>query len=108
MPNIKSSIRSVKTDAERRAKNAPVKAAIRNIARKVVALTETGTQEDAKATYVTASGLIDKAARKGIIHKCKPQKIQTCKKSQCYGVISPYIKACKSLQALFFYPIRVL
>ena len=63
MPNIKSSIRSVKTDAERRAKNAPVKAAIRNIARKVVALTETGTQEDAKATYVTASGLIDKAAR---------------------------------------------
>ena len=66
MPNIKSSIRSVKTDAERRAKNAPVKA---NIARKVVALTETGTQEDAKATYVTASGLIDKAARKGIIHK---------------------------------------
>ena len=69
MPNIKSSIRSVKTDAERRAKNAPVKAAIRNIARKVVALTETGTQEDAKATYVTASGLIDKAARKGIIHK---------------------------------------
>ena len=63
MPNIKSSVRSVKTDAERRAKNAPVKAAIRNIARKVVALTETGTQEDAKATYVTASGLIDKAAR---------------------------------------------
>lgn len=54
MPNIKSSIRSVKTDAERRAKNAPVKAAIRNIARKVVALTETGTQEDAKATLVTA------------------------------------------------------
>ena len=51
MPNIKSSIRSVKTDAER------------------LALTETGTQEDAKATYVTASGLIDKAARKGIIHK---------------------------------------
>ena len=38
MPNIKSSIRSVKTDAERRAKNAPIKAAIRNAARKVVAL----------------------------------------------------------------------
>ena len=35
MPNIKSSIRSVKTDAERRAKNAPIKAAIRNAARKV-------------------------------------------------------------------------
>ncbi len=69
MPNIKSSIRSVKTDAERRAKNAPMKAALRNASRKVVALTETGAQEDAKATFATASGLIDKAARKGIIHK---------------------------------------
>lgn len=69
MPNIKSSIRSVKTDAERRAKNAPIKAALRNASRKVVALTETGAQDDAKATLATASGLIDKAARKGIIHK---------------------------------------
>ena len=67
MPNIKSSIRSVKTDAERRAKNAPIKAAIRNAARKVVAVTETGSPEEAKATFAT--GLIDKASRKGIIHK---------------------------------------
>ena len=64
MPNIKSSIRSVKTDAERRAKNAPIKAAIRN-----AAVTETGSPEEAKATFATATGLIDKASRKGIIHK---------------------------------------
>ena len=51
MPNIKSSIRSVKTDAERRAKNAPVKAAIRNAARKVVALTKTASKEEAQATF---------------------------------------------------------
>ena len=69
MPNIKSSIRSVKTDAERRAKNAPIKAAIRNAARKVVAVTETGSPEEAKATFATATGLIDKASRKGISHK---------------------------------------
>ncbi len=69
MPNIKSSIRSVKTDAERRAKNAPMKAAYRNASRKVVALTATGSQEEAQATFAIASGLIDKAARKGIIHK---------------------------------------
>ena len=30
MPNIKSSVRSVKTDAERRAANGPVKAEIRS------------------------------------------------------------------------------
>ncbi|MEG0797423.1 MAG: 30S ribosomal protein S20 [Acidaminococcaceae bacterium] len=69
MPNIKSSIRSVKTDAERRAKNAPIKAALRNASRKVVAISEAGAQEEAQATLVAATGLLDKAARKGIIHK---------------------------------------
>ena len=64
MPNIKSSIRSVKTDAERRAKNAPIKAALRNASRKVEALAKTGAKEDAQATMATASGLLDKAARK--------------------------------------------
>ena len=69
MPNIKSSIRSVKTDAERRAKNAPIMAALRNAARKVEALAANGAKEDAQATMATATGLLDKAARKGIIHK---------------------------------------
>ena len=69
MPNIKSSIRSVKTDAERRAKNGPIKAALRNAARKVEALAANGAKEDAQATMATATGLLDKAARKGIIHK---------------------------------------
>ena len=35
MPNIKSSIRSVKTDAERRATNAAKKSAVRTVAKKV-------------------------------------------------------------------------
>ncbi len=69
MPNIKSSIRSVKTDAERRAANSATKSEMRNAARKVVALSETGAKAEAQATLVTASGLLDKAARKGIIHK---------------------------------------
>lgn len=69
MPNIKASIRSVKTDAERRAKNAPIKAALRNASRKVAALAENGAKEDAQATLVVAAGLLDKAAHKGIIHK---------------------------------------
>ena len=69
MPNIKSSIRSVKTDAERRAKNGPVKAALRGASRKVVALTEAGAKEEAAEKLVVASSLIDAAARKGVIHK---------------------------------------
>ncbi len=69
MPNIKSSIRSVKTDAERRARNAMAKSAFRNASRKVLDLTKAGQKEEAQLSLAVASGLIDKAARKGIIHK---------------------------------------
>ena len=69
MPNIKSSIRSVKTDAERRAANGPVKATLRTASRKVLAVAVEGNKEEAQASLVSASGLLDKAARKGIVHK---------------------------------------
>ena len=61
MPNIKSSVRSVKTDAERRAANGPVKAEIRSTARKVEAFAAAGSK--------TAASLLDKAARKGTVNK---------------------------------------
>ena len=66
MPNIKSSIRSVKTDAERRAKNAAVKSQIRTAARKTV---QAGAVEEAKQALVHATSVIDKAASKGVLHK---------------------------------------
>ena len=69
MPNINSSIRSVKTDAERRAANGPVKATLRTASRKVLAVAAEGNKEEAQASLVSASGLLDKAARKGIVHK---------------------------------------
>ena len=69
MPNIKASIRSVKTDAERNARNAQMKSAIRNATRKVASLVEEGKKEEAQAAFNVASGLIDKAAHKNVIHK---------------------------------------
>lgn len=69
MPNIKSSVRSVKTDAERRAANAPVKSGVRNAARKVEALAAGADKAVAAEALVNASSLLDKAARKGVIHK---------------------------------------
>lgn len=69
MPNIKSSVRSVKTDAERRAANAPVKATVRSAVKKVAAVVDTGVVADAQATLAAASGVIDKAAKKGVLHK---------------------------------------
>ena len=69
MPNIKSSIRSVKTDAERSAKNSAVKSQIRTATRKTVEAVEAGAVEDAKKALVQATSVIDKAASKGVLHK---------------------------------------
>ena len=69
MPNIKSSERSVKTDAERRAKNFAAKSAVKTATRKVVDTIDAGKTEDAKALLTKASSVIDKAVAKGVIHK---------------------------------------
>ena len=53
MPNIKSSVRSVKTDA----------------ARKVEAFAAAGSKDEAQAALKTAASLLDKAARKGTVNK---------------------------------------
>ena len=69
MPNIKASIRSVKTDSERHAKNAQLKSAVHGASRKVVTLVEACKADEAKEALKVASGLIDKAAHKNVIHK---------------------------------------
>ena len=69
MPNIKSSIRSVKTDAERRATNAAKKSAVRTVAKKVEVKVAEGNKAEAEVTLKTASSLLDKAAQDGVISK---------------------------------------
>lgn len=68
MPNIKSSERSVKTDAERRAQNYGVRSSVRTATRKVIEAVKSS-NEDAKDLLIKASSVIDKAAAKGVIHK---------------------------------------
>ncbi|WP_346355823.1 30S ribosomal protein S20 [Azotosporobacter soli] len=69
MPNIKSSERSVKTDAERRARNFAVRSTIRTYSRKVVEAVDAGSADEAKVLLTKASSVIDKAVAKGVIHK---------------------------------------
>lgn len=69
MPNIKSSERSVKTDAERRARNFAVRSTIRTVSRKVLESVTAGNGDEAKALLINASRTIDKAASKGVVHK---------------------------------------
>ena len=69
LPNIISSVRSVKSDAERRAKNFAAKSAVKTAARKLVEAIEAGQADEAKALLIKASKTIDTAAAKGVFHK---------------------------------------
>jgi small subunit ribosomal protein S20 len=69
LPQIKSSIRSMKTDAELRIANASVKSNIKTAARKTVETIKDGNAEEAKSLLTKATSAIDKAAAKGVIHK---------------------------------------
>ena len=69
MPQIKSSIRSVKTDAERRAKNFAVKSTVKTAVRKTVETAAAGKADDATTLLAMAASTIDKAASKGVLHK---------------------------------------
>jgi len=69
LPNIKSSIRSVKTDAERRARNSSVKSGLKTFTRKVEETVAAGKTDEAKTLLTKATSSIDKAASKGVIHK---------------------------------------
>ena len=69
MPNIKSSVRRVKTDAERRAKNFAVRSTVKTATRKTLEAINGKQADEAKTLLTTAVSTIDKAAKKGVIHK---------------------------------------
>ena len=69
MPQIKSSIKSVKKDAAVRAQNFATKSNVKTDTRKVVDAAQAGKDEEAAALLTVANKKLDTAARKGIIHK---------------------------------------
>ncbi|WP_066367911.1 30S ribosomal protein S20 [Neobacillus fumarioli] len=69
MPNIKSAIKRVKTSEARNAKNTMEKSAMRTAIKKVEAAVTLKDAAAAKEALVVASSKLDKAARKGLIHK---------------------------------------
>jgi small subunit ribosomal protein S20 len=69
LPNIKSSVRSVKSDAKRRARNFAVRSRLRNASRKVEDAIKTGDSTAAQTVLAQAVSVIDRAVSKGVIHK---------------------------------------
>ncbi len=69
MPNIKSSILSVKTDAKRHAKNLAEKSRVRTASRNVLDAVEAGNADEAKSLLTVACKAIDQAAANHVYHK---------------------------------------
>ncbi|CRK84204.1 30S ribosomal protein S20 [Neobacillus massiliamazoniensis] len=69
MPNIKSSIKRVKTSEVRTAQNTTAKSSMRTAVKKVEAAVTTNDAVATKEAMVVASSKLDKAAAKGLIHK---------------------------------------
>ena len=69
MPNIKSSIKSMKVDAKRRARNIFEKTRMKKAQKLVLAAIEKGDAEEAKKLLPAAQKAIDQAAANNTIHK---------------------------------------
>ena len=68
MPNIKSAIKRVKVNEQKRANNIAAKSSMRTAVKNAeVAIANNG--ENAKDALLAASKALDKAASKGLIHK---------------------------------------
>lgn len=87
LANIKSAIKRVRTNEDRRLLNQPVKSEMRSHIKKVEKLIESNDVEGAKAAYLTAVRKIDKAIQKGLVHQNNGnrQKTRLAKKLKGLG-----------------------
>ena len=68
MANIKSALKRIRSSARKRARNKPVRSALKTYVKSAQTQIATGSEESAEAV-VRAISALDKAAGKGIIHK---------------------------------------
>ncbi|WLR49904.1 30S ribosomal protein S20 [Bacillus tianshenii] len=74
MPNIKSAIKRVKKNDVRRVQNAAIKSEMRSAIKKFETLADNKDVDSAKTALVDAVKRIDKAARKGLVHRNKADR----------------------------------
>lgn len=69
MPNIKASVKSIKQDAKRRARNILAKTNIKKAQKKVLEAIANNNAAEAKSLLALADKAIDKAAANNTIHR---------------------------------------
>ena len=68
MANIKSALKRIRSSARKRARNKPVRSALKTYVKSAQMEINAGSEESAEAV-VRAISALDKAANKGIIHR---------------------------------------
>lgn len=68
MPNIKSAVKRMRQNEKSRARNRHHKSRMRTEIKKFLHFLEEGKAEDAQRIFPSVCSIIDKTARKGIIH----------------------------------------
>jgi len=69
MANHKSAVKKARHDAEVRLRNRSNRSALKTAFKKFLATVATGKKADAAALLPGTLGLVDKACRKGVLHK---------------------------------------
>lgn len=69
MANIKSAIKSIRSDVRKTARNKPVRSSLKTYIKGAVTEIQGGDQEASQEAVRLAVSKLDKAAQKGIIHK---------------------------------------
>ena len=69
MANTKSALKRIRSSERKKARNKPVRTALKTFVRSAVVQINTGATEDSAEAVVRAISALDKAAGKGIIHK---------------------------------------
>jgi small subunit ribosomal protein S20 len=74
LANIKSAKKRARQAVKRNARNASQRSMVRTAVKKVVKLIETGDKSGAEGALKAATVLLDRYARKGLIHKNKANR----------------------------------
>jgi small subunit ribosomal protein S20 len=69
MANTKSAAKRARQSVKRTARNATVLSGLKSAQKKIRAALAAGKPEEAKATFASYASALDKAAKRGIVHK---------------------------------------
>lgn len=69
MPNIKSAEKRVRYISKQTARNAAIRSSVKTAIKRFNAVADEGDADQAKEQYKKAASAIDKAAKKGVVHK---------------------------------------